>query len=142
MMGHKKPHPLTVIYSEHNQNGLFNIEAGVPQGEILSPALYNIYLHDLPPPPEHTKNIVYVDDISQIITSTRNPWYHNNRFIEQIHQIHNFEKEWKIQMNINKFSIVHLDNKRPPVVYVENKKTEAKSKGNILGLTIRKTGST
>ena len=41
-----------------------NVRAGVPQGAVTSPILFNFYLRHLPSPPEHIKVVQYADDIS------------------------------------------------------------------------------
>ena len=41
-----------------------NIRAGVPQGAVTSPILFNFYLTNMPRPPEDIKIIQYADDIS------------------------------------------------------------------------------
>ena len=45
----------------------FPITAGVPQGGVLSPTLYNIYTADTPAPLHRNYNIIYADDVTQII---------------------------------------------------------------------------
>ena len=65
---------------------------------------------------------------------------YNNRLIQHIQQINNFEKDWKLKTNLNKFAIIHLDNKRHPPINIDNKKTEAKTESNMLDLLIKKTG--
>ena len=40
----------------------FEVRAGVPQGSLISPTLYNIYIHDSPDSPPTAKNIIYADE--------------------------------------------------------------------------------
>jgi hypothetical protein len=41
-----------------------NIRAGVPQGAVTSPILFNYYLRNLPNPPKNVQVVQYADDIS------------------------------------------------------------------------------
>ncbi|KAF2363838.1 Reverse transcriptase domain [Trinorchestia longiramus] len=45
-----------------------NIQNRVPQGSVLSPTLFNLYMHDIPQPPENIHIAQHGDDIT--ITST------------------------------------------------------------------------
>ena len=87
----------------------FDIKAGVPQGSMISPTLYNVYVSDLPVTPGHTKNYVYADDISQIIITRPRKEYHIRRITSEIERINELENKWKIKTSINKFKIIHLD---------------------------------
>ena len=46
-----------------------NVRAGVPQGAVTSPKLFNFYLARLPPPPPGVKIVQYADDISVYMTA-------------------------------------------------------------------------
>ncbi|KAF2368698.1 Reverse transcriptase domain [Trinorchestia longiramus] len=56
-----------VHYSGKSSKTL-NIPNGEPQGSVLSPTLFNLYMHDKPQPPENIHIASYADDIT--ITST------------------------------------------------------------------------
>lgn len=45
-----------------------NVRAGVPQGAVTSPKLFNFYLANLPSPPPGVKLIQYADDLSVYMT--------------------------------------------------------------------------
>ena len=49
------------------------IHSGVPQGSIISPALFNAYIRDLPTPPEGIFIVSYADDITLYSSGTDIP---------------------------------------------------------------------
>ncbi|KAG8237704.1 hypothetical protein J437_LFUL017658 [Ladona fulva] len=68
---------------------------GVPQGAILSPTLFNIYLYDFPKTPS-TQTYIYADDVT-ITAQSRSP---------------NAAMKWNLQINPNKCAHINL-NKLP-----------------------------
>ena len=74
----------------------FDLRAGVPQGAMLSPTLYNIYIAPLPPPIyQESSDIIYADDVTQIIIFPyRSKRDIINRTEQEIARINRFEKEW------------------------------------------------
>lgn len=77
-----------------------NIRAGVPQGSVLGPVLYNLYTADLPKT-TNTHTAIYADDTA---------FYSQSRSINKITQnlqkhlkiYHEWTKRWKIKINPNK----------------------------------------
>jgi len=75
----------------------FAIRSGVPQGSSLSPTLYSLYTADIPTPMEGCLNIMYADDITQIITNiSKSRKFMAKRVESEINKINEFEKKWKI----------------------------------------------
>ena len=58
------------VMFRNRRSGSRNIRAGVPQGAVTSPILFNFYLTQLPRPPEGIKIIQYADDISIFASGT------------------------------------------------------------------------
>ena len=46
------------------------VKQGVPQGGVLSPTLFNLYMFRLPLPPEGIKLVTYADDCTVLSSST------------------------------------------------------------------------
>ncbi|KAF2348211.1 Reverse transcriptase domain [Trinorchestia longiramus] len=98
----------------------FPIKSGVPQGAVISPALYNFYTHDLPPPIPNTDYIAFADDITQIPFG---PNSHNMAVrltSRAIAQINTFERKWKIQTNANKFKLIAISRRKKHEVHVDD----------------------
>ena len=48
-----------------------NLKTRVPQEGVFSPTLFNIYMSDLPKPPENVQTEVYADDIMALSSSNQ-----------------------------------------------------------------------
>ena len=119
-----------------------NLESGVPQGGILSPTLYILYTRDIPPPAgENNLDVIFADDVTQIIQNLRD----DRRALAEatrveIERINEYEKKWKIQTSINKFSLLSISKSSPEPVVVNNRQIPFKNEVKMLGLTIKRTG--
>ena len=131
-----------VKIKENNSLGEeIKIKSGVPQGGILSPTLFILYTSDMPQTPEHTTNIAYADDITQIIT-------HNGRGKKtmaiktqrEIERINNYEKKWKIKTNETKFQLLSISKSKPAEIKINNKTIPFNNEAKILGLNFYRTG--
>lgn len=80
------------------------IEAGVPQGSILSPLLYALYIFDFPRSPTTFLGI-YADD-TVIAARCRNSDLIHRRLEIAIDDIENYTTSWKIEINADKSQAV------------------------------------
>lgn len=77
-----------------------NVTAGVPQGSVLGPILFNIFIHDFPEYP-NTKIALFADDAA-IYTHSHYAQASNSLLRNHFLQIQKFYKKWKITLNVSK----------------------------------------
>ncbi|KAF2350868.1 Reverse transcriptase domain [Trinorchestia longiramus] len=97
----------------------FPIKSGVPQGAVISPALYNFYTHDLPLPTPNTDYIAFADYITQITFSSNSHNMAARLTTRATAQINTYEKKWKIQTNANKFKLIAISHHKKHEVHVD-----------------------
>lgn len=80
----------------------FSVPAGVPQGSILSPHLFNVFINDIPTP-EKCDLAMYADDTAIICEV---PWRHasilTTHLSKALEKISAFFSSWKICLNPSK----------------------------------------
>ena len=82
------------------------LKSGVPQGGILSPTLYIMYIRDMPTPNGKNMNIGFADDVTQVIQNFSNDKHKlSEDTITEIERLNIYERKWKIQTNLTKFNI-------------------------------------
>lgn len=117
------------------------LRAGVPQGSVLSPSLYNHFISDINL--LHSTHTAYADDVTQVIT------YHGpskemmRRKTERaINELNNYEHRWKIRTNSNKFKIMHVSKYNPLPIVINNIQLQYTNTATLLGLTLKRNGIT
>lgn len=90
----------------------FNLNAGVPQGSVLAPTLYILYINDIPDPVHHTSlTICYADDVSHLVTSNTIDTL-TNRAQTELDVVTEWEYKWRIKTNSSKSKITYFFCKR------------------------------
>lgn len=93
--------------SEHRE-----IHSGVPQGSVLGPVLYILYTFDLP---QHLEcNVSIFADDTKIFG---NPLIDYDRLQEDLNRIANWSKEWLINLNASKCTVLHIGKSNPRLTY-------------------------
>ena len=115
------------------------IKTGVPQGGILSPFLFNLYVSDIPKPPVGVKLTMYADDIT-IYSSDQN--IHNAASVIQpyLNQIHDWANKNSLKINSNKssstiFTTSTKETNNTVTLTINNETIPSVSNPKILGLT-------
>ena len=112
----------------------FPLDSGVPQGACLSPSLYNLYTHDMPPPLPTTDYIAFADDITQLTYGHYNYKYATQNTEHAIRQINDFERRWKIRTNRTKFKIIPIGRHKTLTANIDDSDIHYTTTGKILGL--------
>ena len=76
-------------------------KAGVPQGGVLSPTLFNIYMSDLPTPPRDIHVTTYADDIT-IYSSDKNYTIAQQRLQPYLEEVQTWTKANDLKLNASK----------------------------------------
>ena len=118
-----------------------NILSGVPQGSVLSPTMYTIFTNDLPPPSHGCLDILYADDVTQIITSQSKSKNMMKLKVErEIERINRYEKKWKIKTSQEKFKLIPIAQLKTKPIVVNGQEIPNSKEGKVLGLKLQRSG--
>ena len=132
-----------IVYEQNNATSYKKVMCGVPQGSILGPLLFLIYINDLYNALRHTKSFMFADD-TNLLYSNKNVkelFYNTNQDLINIAKW--FEAN-KISLNTNKTKYIFFHNKsqedyiplKIPDLLITNNKIERLKHIKFLGLII------
>ena len=130
-----------VSYDKTNSD-MYRISTGVPQGSILGPLLFIIYINDLCNASKMFKMIIYADDTTLYSTLDVFGNYFSKNFNLELTKVADWLKLNKLSINIkkSKFMVFHMPQKQVniPNIQIENSIIEFSDEFTFLGLTIHK----
>ncbi|GFT43964.1 RNA-directed DNA polymerase from mobile element jockey [Trichonephila clavipes] len=88
------------VLVNHSYSPLKNISAGVPQGALLSPTLFNIYVNDIPRTSFSTI-CLYADDTAILVQNT-NLQILTHQLHKHLARLEHWLSTWKIALNVEK----------------------------------------
>ena len=121
---------------------LREINTGVPQGSILGPLLFIIYINDLNTVSALFKFIIYADDtsLSGFLSSFGSNMRISNNINHELKQINDWLKINKLSLNVGKtkFMVFHKANKKLPDIklYLDGIELERVQNFNFLGVIL------
>ena len=127
------------VYLNGVDSDVNNVTCGVPQGSVLGPLLFLLYINDLPNISNHLKFYLFADDTNIYYESKdlKTLQYTMNKELEKLY-------EWlcinRLSLNISKtnFIVFHAKNKpkQPVTILINNKAIDETDHVKYLGILI------
>jgi hypothetical protein len=81
------------------------MRAGVAQGGLISPALFNLYVNDMPSPSHHVEFALYAGDTA-IIATSRKPTLLVSYLEAYLNDLQRWLTEWRIAIDVSKSTAI------------------------------------
>lgn len=126
-----------IVTINNNNSNIKEIAAGVPQGSILGPKLFLLYINDIP---KHTNTnlALFADDTAVYATSGSKDLL-LKQLQNHINILEPYYNKWKIKINVNKTELLiftHKDKKYNTKVKLFKEELKTTKQAKYLGLTL------
>ena len=110
-----------------------NVTSGIPQGSVLGPVLFLLYINDLP---DMVKNIVklFADDTK--LYARVNTEYQRSSLQTDINNLVKWSETWQLQFNSSKCKHLHLGIESGFTYHMEGKEIELVNEEKDLGVIV------
>nr|AAZ15237.1 reverse transcriptase [Aedes aegypti] len=129
------------VFCNNTLSSFLPVSSGVPQGSVLGPILFSLYINDLPNVVKYCSLHLFADDVQLYLDCTK-------KSIEEITRLVNFDLEairlWSLEntlkLNATKtygIMISRETNVEKPLLRIDNESIEFVDSANVLGFTIQ-----
>ena len=112
------------------------VTSGVPQGSVLGPLLFLLYINDLP---ENIQSQVrlFADAVYLTVTNMQD----SQVLQSDLESLQHWERTWDMEFNPGKCQVIHITRSKSPVksrYFMHNQELESVDAAKYLGVTISK----
>ena len=128
----------------NNSSDVLPISTGVPQGSVLGPLLFLLYINDLPMASTALKLVLFADD-SNLLLQGKNPNEMSHSLSKELEIINDWFCASKLLLNANKTKLIIFKSRKcrvdldPPPVYLNGVEIKRVPHENFLGLQLDET---
>ena len=113
-----------------------NVISGIPQGSVLGPILFVIFINDMPEIVESMCQL-FADDAKIFRSVSLRDNHGNLKLQEDLHKLWNWSEKWQLPFNTGKCKVLHLGHNNPCHQYKMNgSKLEKVNEEKDLGVIV------